>query len=305
MSTQMVSEAFSPPSNLGQIPENSLFDDPDADIILRSCDHREFRVLKLDIIRASTVLRKTIQDALSSHTASTTPSLPSVQLSDSGDTLSSLLSFILPMSSVLPSTIEQTMLLLSAAQKYQMGFIMSSIRAVIASQDPPFIRRETALQVYSLAQTHGLRQEAHHAARATLPLSFTLDDLEDKLDSTPLVDLHRLWRYHQSVRTYLADDLTAFKTTGVPSEMTSQPCRYGTLTWLGEYFESIAKSPGLFDITEFHMFLTRHTRTPGCGCMNIPGSAIRAFWMALTNVVHNCMARVSISVYEIYDVSNS
>ena len=307
MSTQTVSETFSPPSNLGQIPENSHFDDPDADIILRSCDHREFRVLKYHVIKTSLVLREAIQSALSSPTASTTPgpSLPSVQLSNSGATLSSLLSFILPMPPVLPSTIEQTMLLLSAAQKYQMEYIMSSIRAVIASQDPPFIRQETALQVYSLAQTHGLRQEAHHAARTTLAFSFTLEDLEGKIGSTPLVDLHGLWKYHNRVRTYLADDLTAFKTTGIPSEMTSQRCD-DTLTWLGEYFESIAKSPALFDITEFHMFLTRHTRAYyGCGCVNIPSRAIRAFWMALTDVVHNCMTKVSINVYEIYDIGNN
>lgn len=147
MSTQTVSEVSSLLSNSDEIPENSLFDDPDADIILRSCDHREFRVLKLDVTRVSPVLREAIQSSLSSPTASTTPSLPSVQLSDSSVTLSGLLSLILHMPFVLPSTIEQTMLLLSAAQKYQMESIMSSIRGAIASQDPPFVRQETALQV--------------------------------------------------------------------------------------------------------------------------------------------------------------
>ena len=297
MSTQAVSEVPSPPSNLNEIPENSPLNHPNADLILRSYDHHEFRVLKLYITEASPVLRDTIQSALS--TPSTTPSLPSVQLSDSGTTLSSLLSFILPivMPPVLPSSIEQTMILLSAAQKYQMVFTVSSIRAAIASQDPPLIRQETALQVYSLAQTHGLRQEALHAARATLTSPFTLEDLEDKLGATPLVDLHGLWKYHHRVRTYLADDLTAFKATGVPSEMYSQYCDDGALNWLGEYFESIAESLALFDITEFHMFLSRHIRANGCECTNIPGRAIRVFWMALTDVVHDCMTRVSIGVY--------
>jgi len=305
MSTRTVSEVSSPPSNSGEVPENSLFDDPDVDIILLSCDHLEFRVLKHNVTKASPVLREAIQSALSSPTASTTPSFPSVQLSDSGATLSSLLSFILPMPSVLPSTIEQTMLLLSAAQKYQMVFIMSSIRAVIASQDPPFIRQETAFRVYSLAQAHGLRQEALHAARATLPFSFTLEDLEDELSTTPLAYLHGLWKYRHRVQTYLAADLTAFKTTGIPSEIAGQSCPYGILTWLGGYMESMAKSPALFDLTEFHMFLSRHTRASGCGCVNIPSRAIRAFWMALTNVVHECMTRVSTNVYEIYDIGNN
>ena len=306
MSTQMVSEVSSPPSNPGEIPENSLFVDSDADIILRSCDHREFRVLKLDVTRASPVLREAIQSALSSHTTNiSTPSLPSVQLSDSGDTLSSLLSFILPIPSVLPSTIEQTMLLLSAAQKYRMAIVMSAIRAVIASQDPPFVRQETALRVYSLAQTHGLRQEALHAARATSPSSFAVEDLEDVLITTPLAHLHGLWKCHHRLQTYLADDLTAFKRTGIPSEMTAQSCDYGTLTWLGEYIDSLPKSPALFDITEFHMFLSRHISTShhGCSCAKIPSRAIRAFWMALTNVVHDCMTRVSINVYN--DTSNN
>jgi hypothetical protein len=301
MSTQTVSEVPSPSSNLSEIPENSPLNHPNADLILRSNDHHEFRVLKVYITEASPVLRETIQSAL--PTESTTPSLPSVDLPDDGATLSSLLSFILPISSVLPSTIEQTMLLLSAAQKYQMEYITNSIRAAIASQDPPLIRQETALQVYSLAQMHGLRQEAHHAARATLTSPFTLEDLEDKLGTTPLVDLHGLWNYHHRVRTYLANDLTAFKTTGVPGEMISQYCSYGALTWLGEYFGSMAKSLALFDITEFHMFLSRHTRAYGCECTNIPGRAIRAFWMALTDVVHDCMTRVSIGVYS--EISNN
>ena len=309
MSTQTVSEVPSP-SNLGETLVDPLFDDPDADIILRSCDHREFRVLKLYVIKASHVLRDAIQSAPSVPTASATLglSLPSVQLSDSSNTLSSLLSFVLPMPSVLPSTIDQTMILLSAAQKYQMEFIMSSIRGAIALQDPPFVRQETALQVYSLAQTHGLRQEALHAARATLnsPFKFTLEDLGDKLGDTPLVDIHGLWKYHHRVRTYLADALTAFKTNGIPSEMTNQPCGDGTLTWLDEFIDSIAKSPALLDITEFYVFLLRHINASlcRCECAKLSSRAIRAFWMALTNIVHDCMTRVSIDVYEIYDIGN-
>ena len=311
MSTQTVSEVSSPPSNLGETPVDPLFDDPDADLILRSCDHRDFRVLKLYVIKASPVLREAIRSAPSLPTASTTPgpSLPSVQLSDSSDSLSSLLSFILPMPHVLPSTIEQTMLLLSAAQKYQMEFIMSSIRGAIALQDPPFVRQETAFRVYSLAQIHGLRQEALHAARVTLSSSFALEDLEDKLGTTPLVDLHGLWKYHQRVRTYLALDFTTFKTTSIPNEMVAdQPssCGDGTLTWLNEFIDSIAESPALFDITEFYVFLLRHKSASllGCECTKLSSRTIRTFWMALTNIVHDCMTRVSIDVYEIYDIGN-
>ena len=297
MSTQLVSKVSSPPPNSDKSLENPQFEDPDADIILHSCDHQEFRVLKLYIIKVSPVLREFIQSALSSHDANATKSLPSIQLSDSGVTLSSLLTFVLPIPSppVLPSTIEQTMILLSAAQKYQMDSILSHIRAVIASRDPPFIRPETAFRVYSLAQAYGLRQETLRAARTTLALSFTLHDLESELGTTPGVFLHELWEYYQKVRAYLTVDLATFRTTGIPREMTSQYCNYGALNWLGEYISRIAESPDFFNITQFHMWLSRHTTYWGssqCQCAYIPSKTIHAFWTALTNVVHGCMTKV-------------
>jgi hypothetical protein len=272
------------------------FDDPDADIILRSCDHQEFRVLKLYIVKVSPLLKELIQSASSSHDANATTSLPSIQLSDSGIAISSLLSFVLPIPPVLPSTIEQTMILLSAAQKYQMDSILSHIRAVIASQDPPFIRSETAFQVYSLAQLHELRPEALHGARTTLTSSFKLEDLEDEIGTTSGAYLRELWKYHNRVWTYLTADLAIFKATGIPRAITRQSCSYGTLTWLGEYLSSVAESPALFDITEFYLFLSRHINAshPHCTCVNIPSKAIHAFWMALTNVVHGCMTKASV-----------
>jgi len=294
--SRTVSEASSPPSSSVELPGSPLFDDPDADIVLRSCDNHEFRVLKYCIIKVSPVLCGLIQSASSSHAVNATPSLPSIRLSDNGATLSCLLTFVLPLNPVPPSTIEQTMLLLSAAQKYQMDPILTHIRAVVASQDPPFIRPETAFRVYTLAQKYGLSQEALHAARTTLTFSFTLEDLEGELDTTPGIHLQELWKYYQRVRAHLTPALNAFRVTGVPSGMASSPCNYGTLNWLGEYFESIARSPALFDITEFHMFLSRHANTRGaqCKCANIPSDVIQALWTALTNVVHSCMTEVSI-----------
>lgn len=298
MSTQKISEEeslllfFS-----GSLPGVLRFDDPDADIILRSCDHHEFRVLKLYLIKVSPVLRELIQSASNSHAAANaTVALASVQLSDSGATLSGLLTFILPILPILPSTIEQTMILLSAAQKYNMDIILDRIRAVLSLQNPSFIGSKTAFQAYSLAQKYGLRQEALQAARSTLTFSFALEDLEDKLGTIPGIYLHELWKYHQNVRAHLRVDLTAFRTNGIPSTMAGQPCGYGTLTRLGEYINSIAEFPALFDITEFHMLLSRHSSAWGyqCHCANIPSQAIHAFWMALTDVVHSCMTKVSV-----------
>ena len=200
--------------------------------MIRLCDHREFRVLKLYIIKVSPVLRELIRSALDSYAADTSSSLPSIQLSDSGATLFSLLTFIPPIIPVLPSTMEQTMLLLSVAQEYQMNPILSHIRDTIAFQDPPFIRSR---RVYSLAQAYELRQEVLDAARTTLTFPPTIEELKDELDTAPCIYLHELWKYDERVRTHLRSDLTAFRTTGVSSVLTgfsTPPTMVHRLGWM-------------------------------------------------------------------------
>lgn len=279
--------------------EDRLFDDPEADIILRSCDRREFRVLKVYIVKVSPVLQDLIQSASNLHDTNAPATLPSIQLSDNGSTLSSLLTFVLPMLPLPPSTVEQTMLLLSAGQKYKMGSVLSHIRTVLASQDPPFIRPETAFQVYSLAQTYGLREEALQAARFTLTFIFTLEDLEGELGAIPGAYIRELWKYHESVRAHLAQDFAAFKTASGAYEETGQPCNNGTPPWLGDYIDTIAAAPSLFNINEFHMFLSRHINGQPyqCRCANIPSKAMHVFWVALSDVVHGCITKVSVDVF--------
>jgi hypothetical protein len=178
------------------------------------------------------------------------------------------------------------MILLSAAQKYQMDPILSRIRTMIASLDPPFICPETAFKVYSLAQMRGLRQEALQAARMTLTFPFTIEDLEDKLDAIPGIYLHELWKYYQSVRTHLTSDVAALLTTSI-TVLTSSSCypikSYCTPAWLDAFVGSIADSPALFDLTEFHMCLSRHITQRRCQCASIQSNTLRAFWTDLTN----------------------
>lgn len=241
------------------------------------------------------MLRELIQSASSPHVGNTTVSIPSIQLPDiSGATLSCLLTFILPVLPVLPSTIEQTMLLLSVAQKYQMHPILTQIRGTIASQDPPFIRLETAFRIYSLAQTYGLRQETFQAACATLTFPFTVESLGDELGAISGAHLHELWKYYQRVKIHLTSDLTAFSTGDATLNDLSctQTC---SLTWLRAYIVSIAESPARFDLTEFHMCSSRHIRDVLCRCATIPNKTVEAFWRALAGVVHSCMTKVSVS----------
>ena len=88
-------------------PPGLLLDDPDADVILRSCDLQEFRLLKIYLIKNSPVFSELIQSAaINVGVPDSSPplhagALPYIQLSESGAIISSLLSFILPVHSFL------------------------------------------------------------------------------------------------------------------------------------------------------------------------------------------------------------
>ncbi|KAF8258648.1 hypothetical protein EI94DRAFT_1814944 [Lactarius quietus] len=283
-------------------PEFLLLDDPDADIILRSSDLREFRLLKRDITRISPVLDDLIRSSTSNSSNSSVPShakgLPCVQISENGDILSSLLSFILPVSPVLPTTTETIMELLSVAQRYKMKPTLAHIRGAVALKDSPFIRPESAFHIYFLARKYGLDQEVVRAARMALTFPMTIEGLEDKFDTIPGAHLHILWKYCQTVCMNLRSDLQVFRTheLGAHRTLAGQHCQTsngsGIPAWLDIYIASIGEDPSLFSLSEFHMCLTRHTLSSfsGCtSCKNMATETISAFWNALTTVVDNSM----------------
>ncbi|KAH9009773.1 hypothetical protein EDB85DRAFT_2162308 [Lactarius pseudohatsudake] len=266
--------------------ETLHFNYPGSDVVLRTSDSHDFRVPKLNIDICSPILRKLIRSV----------SNPPDVLS--GATLYSLLTFIFPVAPVLPSTTEKIMELLAVTQKYQMDSVMTHIRGDIARQEPPFLRPETALRVYFLAQEHELHREALQTARVTLRLPMTIESLGDKLDFPGITGayLHELWKYHQRVRTDLKSGVLEFKKSGllpyevkkylhcIPRRPTLQSSR-----WLDVFIDSIAETPHLFDLIEFEDARASHVRVMtdylSCSCSVISGQIIRAFWEALTAVV--------------------
>jgi hypothetical protein len=305
-------------SDVSSDSENLLFDYPEADVILRSCDSFEFRVLRLYIVHSSPILGEKVlispdpQSNAAAITSNSEPNvdtakLPVVQLSDSGAILFSLLSYIFPVPPILPATVEQTMELLSVARKYKMDAILTHIRNHIAQQDPPFIREDNAFDVYSLAQKYGLRREALQAARSTLTFSpLTIESLEDKLGVMPGACLHELWKYHESVKSNLTSDLEEFRISHAQKALGDSSCQSLTAsripTWLDRYIKTMGREPAFFDLTRFHMALSSHVQLPenrglgsgGCvSCAYIHHKTIQAFWAALTAVTNGSIAKVS------------
>jgi hypothetical protein len=126
------------------------FDYPGADIILRSHDSHQFQVLKTFITSNSPVLGELIRRTSDSPgDANAEVSLPVVRLPDSGEILRYLLTFIFPVTPVIPSTHEEALELLSVAQKYQMSTVLIHIRGSIARQNPLPTHLEPAPHIFS------------------------------------------------------------------------------------------------------------------------------------------------------------
>jgi hypothetical protein len=209
---------------------SSTLDYPGSDIILRSHDSYNFRLLKLYIELCSPVLRNLIQSVSNTSDATNDGEeqepLPVVKLPESKATLYSLLTFIFPATPVLPPTAESIIELLAVAQKYQMDSVLSHIRGAIAQKDPPFIRPETAFHIYCLAQQHGLYREVVQAARVTFRLPMVIEDLGDRLDSAGMTGayLHELRKHHERVRADLRSALLQFRSFGLPDNVKSLLC---------------------------------------------------------------------------------
>ena len=279
---------------------NLLFEYPGADIILRSHDTHHFRVLKSYVIANSPVLDELICKALGSIDDEHEASLPVFQLPESGAILHSLLTFVFPVIPLLPSTTEQSMELLSVAQKYQMDSVLALIRLSIARRSPPSTQRDSAFNTYSLAHKYGLRQEALQAARTMLHHPLNIEDLKDGPDKMSGASLYELWKYFDKARPILASDLMEFRTSGARTILTGLHCVELSSSqiprWLDDYIASLENAPNL-DIFEFNTNLARHVgrfQSDGCSCGSISSHTLRDFWEALTFVLDGSFEKVNI-----------
>ena len=300
----------SEPSSLPEVAsEESLhFDYPGSDIVLRSCDSYDFHVPKLYLVNSSPVLRELIRTISNTpHITNSEESglLPVVELPENGALLHSIITLIFPVIPIIPSSPEKIMELLAVAKKYQMDSVSNHIRSIIgARKDPPFIHPETAFHIYFLAQQQGLYQEAVQAARVTLRLPMVIEDLRDKLGFSDMTGayLYELWKYHERVRTELRSGVPEFRNSalseGVKGLFCSLEYNPSFPQWLGNYVDSIAGAPHLFDLIEFEDAWIYHINemvaydSGTCSCAKISGQLRRDFWDALTAFVHGAIERV-------------
>ena len=245
-----------PPGTVPAVGEhlaNILFDYLGADVILRSQDSYHFRVPKIYIENSSPILGELIRKVVNtSGAANALASLPVVQLPKRGEIIHCILTFIFPVIPLLPSTPEEAMELLSEAQAYQMGPVLSQIRDRIARHYPQPTHLEPVLRIYSLAQKYRLRPEALQSARAILKYPITIEEFDDKLDIMPGTSLYELWKYYEGVRAILVSDLTEFRESAAHGTIRGIQCTLRSSSqvpsWIDNYIESIGRTPNLLTL---------------------------------------------------------
>jgi hypothetical protein len=175
------------------------FDDPDADIILRSSDNVDFRIFKQFLTYASPVFRAMFslpQVSQGDNSNEMKYGLPIIQVSEKRNTLERLLLMCYPDNEMLPDIekLEDVHALLQAAIKYNMGRVEKGVRRRLIA---PCFLNTASVRVFAIACQYQLEEEARVAARSTVGKPMIGRPLAKELDLVTGRQICELLHYHE------------------------------------------------------------------------------------------------------------
>jgi hypothetical protein len=170
------------------------FDDPKADVILRSSDNVDFRTFRVLLSLASPVFEAMFDLPQPGQN----DGLPVVSISEHSRTIETLLKLLHPRCLVPLDSIDDIGQILEMSKKYDMEGVAEHTR-VMAKRVLLHVETNDPIRAYAVAIRFQLKDEATSAARSTLRLS-----MSEVLDRTPGEELkyitgtqlHSLYNYH-------------------------------------------------------------------------------------------------------------
>lgn len=169
-----------------------LFNNPDADIILRSVDNVQFRTFQSLLFLASPILKKYVKDNLS-HEDSLLETLPIVPLQEDTGTVERLLLLIYPRWAPDPNvdmwTLLETKSVLISLKRFQMREVTFAIQEKLCQS--PLVKKEPR-QLYAVACQFGLDQLANRAMRYAILESLSDTEPYPEEEAMSAGALHRL-----------------------------------------------------------------------------------------------------------------
>jgi hypothetical protein len=154
---------------------------PNADIILQSSDLVNFRVHRLVLVTSSPFFRDMF--SLPQPSDDVAPDgLPVLHLSETAEVLNSLISMLYPVLPEMPRSMDNTLALLAATEKYDMGAIQSFIRAEVSCKQLLSPSDSGgAFHMFTAACSKQLIPEMETAARLTLGYPLTFESVGEAL----------------------------------------------------------------------------------------------------------------------------
>lgn len=179
----------------------SPFDDPRADVILRTCDNVDFRVFKLFLSFASPFFNDMFalpQTTEGENANETKETLPLITVAEDSKALSRLLPFCYPLAIQEADTLEDIQGLLEAAIKYSVERAEANARKWLMGST--FVEKDP-VRVFAIACRHGLQDEAKKAARLTWTRKILEQTVGPELDYITGTQLWCRSDSHHQVRT--------------------------------------------------------------------------------------------------------
>lgn len=170
------------------------FDAPDADLILISSDHAEFRVHKCILAAASPFFQAMFTLPQKATDTSQDVPIPVVAVSELGETFDAVLRFVYPVDDPELHTLDEVSPVLAAASKYDFYSVLSTLRRILVA---PHFLQSSPTRVYAIASRYDLEAEAQLASRYTLNINILDCPLSDDLKFINAYSYHRLLDLHR------------------------------------------------------------------------------------------------------------
>ena len=213
------------------VPSHLTF--PDGDVVLKSCDGKEFRVHSVILREASTVFR----DMFKMPDGGSRDQSP-IPMTESGEVLDDLLRWLYPIATA-PTiiTIDQALALLRTVEKFQIEShaIDGALTAYVNKQQNP-------LRAWALATRFDLMEARKTATRRILMTSGELlDDIPTEMDIVDAKSYMRLLRVKRDAiiwaRTIISTGLVDCDNCARPG---GSPYARGESQWHSKYYARIS-----------------------------------------------------------------
>jgi len=255
------------------IPEKTTlsceFDSDDADLILLSRDPpTEFHVHSTILAAASPFFH----DMLTLPQPPTNPNSlkynkPLIPVTESRDTIASLLHFVYPLPDPQLASLDELPLLLDAAIKYDFTSVIVALRRLLISRD---YLQNSPIQVYAIASRFDLEEEAQIASSYTLSYHILDGPLCEDLKYISAWQYHRLLDLHRTRSTRAQEIIDS---ANCPTEIKCIQCNSSLYTAHGQpkwYYEwekeaklELAARP-VSDVIFSVPFIGKATQKAGC-----------------------------------------